>query len=196
MNVVDHRHERDIAAELGGPAPYDPAWLNGQGRDLGGVDGNAVARLYGAARDGCEVCHEDLLEQLGRAPGQVAALALWACTHVMDLFNDLPMEMLDRGDPAFRRLARAYSNSVFRHGFEARELADLHEVCQRLDPHALQPAAERALQVLLSDSADPDLFGSLTGAYTPGDEDDAQDYTLTRQTNGSEAVITLTPHVD
>ncbi|WP_257004381.1 hypothetical protein [Streptomyces sp. SA15] len=126
----------------------------------------------------------------------MAALALWACTHVMDIFNDLPMEMLERGDPAFRRLARAYSDSTFRHGFEARELTDLNEVCLRLDPHALQPAAERALQVLLSDSADPDLFGSLTSAYTPSDEDDAQDYTVTRQIVGSEAVITLTPHAD
>ncbi|AEM88531.1 hypothetical protein [Streptomyces violaceusniger] len=180
MNVVDHRHERDIAAELVGPAPYDPTWLNGQGRALD-VDSTAVARLYGAARDGCDVCREDLLEPLGRDPAHVAALALWACTHVMDTFNDLPMEMLERGDPAFRRLARAYSDSTFRHGFEERELTDLHEVCLRLDPHALQPAAERALQVLLADSADPDLFGSLTGAYTPGDEDDARDYTVTRQ---------------
>ncbi|MGP3990822.1 hypothetical protein [Streptomyces sp. 3N207] len=30
-------------------------------------------------------------------------------------------------------------------------------------PHTLQPATERALHVLLADSADPDLFGSLTG---------------------------------
>ncbi|WP_257004382.1 hypothetical protein [Streptomyces sp. SA15] len=44
MNVVDHRHERDIAAELGGPAPYDPAWLNGQGRALD-LDSTVVARL-------------------------------------------------------------------------------------------------------------------------------------------------------
>ncbi|AEM88533.1 hypothetical protein [Streptomyces violaceusniger] len=50
--------------------------------------------------------------------------------------------------------------------------------------------------MLLADSADPDLFGSLTGAYTPGDEDDARDYTVTRQIVGSEAVITFTPHVD
>ncbi|WP_329321630.1 hypothetical protein [Streptomyces sp. NBC_01262] len=196
MSVVDHRHERDIARELGGPAPYDPTWLNGQARALGGVDSIAMAQLYGAARDGCDDCREDLLEQLGRVPGQVAALALWACMHVMDVFNDLPMEMLQRGDPAFRQLARAYSDSTFRHGFEVRELKDLHEVCLRLDRHALQPAAERALQVLLSDSADPVLFGSLTGVYTPCDEDDAQDYTLTRQFVGSEAVITLTTHVD
>ncbi|MER5973327.1 hypothetical protein ABT112_26980 [Streptomyces sp. NPDC002055] len=195
MNAVDHRHERDIAAELGGPAPYDPTWLNGQGRVLA-VDTTAVARLYGAARDGCDVCREDLLEQLGRYPGQVAALTLWACTRVMNTFNDLPVEMLKRGDPAFRQLARAYSDSTFRHGFEVRELTDLHEVCLRLDPHALQPAAERALQVLLADSADPTLFGSLTGAYTPGDEDDPQDYTLTRQIVGPQAVITLTPHAD
>lgn len=196
MNVVDHRHGRDIAAELGGPAPYDPTWLNGQARALGGVDSIAMARLYGAARDGCDVCREDLLEQLGPDPGQVAALALWACTRVMDVFNDLPMEMLERGDPAFRQLARAYSNSTFQFGFEARELTDLHEACLRLDRHALQPAAERALQVLIAEPADPVLFGSLTGAYTPGDEDDDRDYTLTRQFVGSEAVITLTPHVD
>ncbi|MGW1041069.1 hypothetical protein [Streptomyces sp. NPDC002547] len=195
MNVVDHRHERDIARELGGPAPYDPTWLNGQGRALD-VDSSAVARLYGAARDDCDNCREDLLEQLGRDPSQVAALALWAYTHVMDVFNDLPMEMLERGDPAFRQLARAYSNSTFQHGFEVRELTDLHEVCLRLDPPALQHAAERALQVLIAESADPVLFGSLTGAYTPGDEDDAQDYTLTRQIAGSEAVITLIPHID
>jgi hypothetical protein len=192
---VDHRHERDIARELGSPAPYDPTWLNGQGRALD-VDSTAVARLYGAAQDGCDVCREDLLEQLGRDPGQVAALALWACTHVMEVFNDLPMEMLERGDPAFRHLARAYSNSTFQHGFEVRELTDLHEVCQRLDRHALQPAAERALQVLIAEPADPVLFGSLTGAYTPGDEEDAQDYSLTRQFVGSEVVITLTPQVD
>jgi hypothetical protein len=194
VSIVDHRHERDIAREVGGPAPYDPTWLNGQGRALD-VDTTAVARLYGAARDGCDDCREDLLEQLGRDPGQVAALALWACTRVMDTFNDLPMEMLDRGDLAFRQLARAYSASTFRHGFEVRELTDLHEVCLRLDPPALQPAAEWALQVLLAEPADPVLFGSLTGAYTPGDEDDAQeDYTLTRQIVGSEAVITLTSH--
>ncbi|MEU0341931.1 hypothetical protein ABZ092_23975 [Streptomyces bobili] len=114
----------------------------------------------------------------------------------MDTFNDLPMEMLERGDPAFRQLARAYSNSTFQHGFEVRELTDLQEICQRLDRHALQPAAERALQVLIAEPADPVLFGSLTGAYTPGDEDDAQDYTLMRQFVGSEAVITLTPHGD
>ncbi|WP_241266702.1 Scr1 family TA system antitoxin-like transcriptional regulator [Streptomyces scabichelini] len=41
-----------------------------------------------------------------------------------------------------------YSDSTFRHGFEVRELTDLHEACLRLDPHTLQPAAERALQVL------------------------------------------------
>jgi hypothetical protein len=191
VNVVDHRHELDIAAELVGPAPYDPAWLNGQGRALD-VDSAVAARLDGAARDRCDVCREDLLEQLGRDPGQVAALALWACTHVMDIFNDLPVEMLERGDPAFRRLARAYSDSTFQHGFEARELTDLHEVCLRLDPKALRPAAERALHVLLSDPADLDLFGSLTGAYTPGDEDDGRDYTVTRHTVGSEAVVILT----
>jgi hypothetical protein len=196
---VDHRHERDITAELGGPAPYDPAWLNGQGRALD-VDSTVVARLYGAAREGCDDCREDSLEQLCQHPAQVAALALWACTRVMDTFNDLPMEMLERGDPTFRRLARAYSDSTFRYGFEARELTDLHETCLRLDPHTLQPAAERALQFLLSNPADSALFGSMTGVYTPGDEDDAdadaQDYTLTRQVIGSEVVVTLTPHGD
>ncbi|MFI5867105.1 hypothetical protein [Streptomyces sp. NPDC051546] len=194
MNVVDHRHERDITAELGGPAPYDATWLNGQGRALA-VDGGAVARLYGAVRDGCTMCREDLMEELGRAPAQVAALALWACVRVMDMYNDLPMEMLQRGDPGFRQLARAYSDSTFRYGFEARELTDLHEVCLSLDPHTLQAAAERALQMLLSDS-DPDLFGSMTGAHTLDDEDDVRDYTLTHRVVGAEAVITLTPHAD
>ncbi|MDX5564804.1 hypothetical protein PYK79_17490 [Streptomyces sp. ID05-04B] len=192
MNVVDHRHERDIASELVGSAPYDAAWLNGQGRALN-VDSVAVARLYGAARDDCGVCREDLLEEQGRDPAQVAALALWACTRVMDTFNDLPMEMLERGEPGFRRLARAYSDSTFRHGFEVRELTDLHDVCLNLAPDVLQAAAEQALNVLLADPADPALFGSLIGAYTPGD-DDPQDYTVTRQIVGSEAVITLTPH--
>ncbi len=79
-----------------------------------------VALLYGAAREGCDDCREDSLEQLCQHPGQVAAPALWACTHAMDTFNDLPMEMPERGDPAFRRLARAYSDSTPRHGFEAR----------------------------------------------------------------------------
>lgn len=197
MSFVDHRHERDIAAELGSPAPYDPSWLYGQGRALA-VDSAVVARLYGTAREGCDGCREDSLEQLCRDPAQVAALALWACTYVMDTFNDMPMEMLERGDPAFRRLARAYSNSTFHHGFEARELADLHETCLNLDPHSLRPAAERALQFLLADQSDSVLFGSLTGPYTPGDEDDAQDdYALTRQVVGpGEAVITLTPHGD
>ncbi|MEU9189505.1 hypothetical protein AB0D14_34170 [Streptomyces sp. NPDC048484] len=196
MSFIDHRHERDIAAELGGPAPYDPAWLNGQGRALA-VDTTLVARLYGAAREGCDDCREDALEQLCRNPGEVAALALWACTRVMDTHNDLPMEMLERGDPAFRRLARAYSNSTFRHGFESRELTDLHETCLRLDPAALQPAAQRALQFLLTGPGDSALFGSLTGDYTPGDEDDVQeDFTLTRQVIGPEVVITLTPHGD
>ncbi|MFE7076482.1 hypothetical protein ACFU96_40985 [Streptomyces sp. NPDC057620] len=167
MNLVDHRHERDIARELGGPAPYDPAWLNGQGRALA-VDGTAVARLYGAAREGCDDCREDSLEELGRNPAQVAALALWACTRVTDLFNGLPVEMLENGDPAFRRLAQAYSDSTFQHGSAVRELTDLHEVCLRLAPNALQPAAERALQVLLS-AFDPALFASLIGACTPGD---------------------------
>jgi hypothetical protein len=60
----------------------------------------------------------------------------------------------------------------------------------------LRYPAERALQFLLSDPADSVLFGSLTGGYTPGDEDDAQDYDLTRQVSGSEVVITLTPHDD
>ncbi|MGW0836484.1 hypothetical protein [Streptomyces prunicolor] len=195
MTFVDHRHERDIARELGGPAPYDPTWLGGQARALE-VDSVAVARLYGAARDGCDDCRGDALKRLSRVPGEVAALALWACTRVMDVFNDLSMEMLERGDPAFRQLARAYSDSTFRHGFDVRELADLHEVCLRLDPQALQPAAEQALQVLLADAADPVLFGSLTGACTLGDEDDDRDYTLTREIVGSEAVITLTPHAD
>ncbi|MFJ6438183.1 hypothetical protein [Streptomyces sp. NPDC091416] len=194
MSSVDHRHQRDIAAELAGPAPYDPAWLNGQGRALG-VDSTAIAQLYGAAREDCSDCREDLLEQTGRDPAHVAALALWACAHVMDTFNDLPMEMLQRGDPSFRRLAVAYSNSTFRHGFEVRELTDLHDVCQRLDPDALQAAAQQALTVLLASPGDPDLFGSLTGAYTPGD-DDHRDYNVTRQIVGSEAVITLTPHAD
>ncbi|WP_019074342.1 hypothetical protein [Streptomyces hokutonensis] len=193
MTFVDHRHERDIARELGGPAPYDPTWLGGQARALGGVDSVAVARLYGAARDGCDDCREDALEQLSRVPGEVAALALWACTRVMDTFNDLPME-LKHGDPAFRQLARAYSDSTFRHGFDVRELTDLYEVCLRLDPQALQPAAEQALQLLLADAGDPVLFGSLTSACTPGDEDGDPDYTLTREIVGSEAVITVTPH--
>ncbi|GHA72590.1 hypothetical protein GCM10010372_84100 [Streptomyces tauricus] len=157
------RRERDIARELGEPALYDPAWLNGQGRALA-VDGIVMARLYGAAREDCDDCREDSLEQLCRNPAQVAALALWACARVMDVFNDLPVELLKHGDPVFRRLAQAYSDSTFQHGFEVRELTDLHEVCLRLDPNVLQPAAERALQVLLS-GFDPALFGSCP----PGD---------------------------
>ncbi|MFH9002060.1 hypothetical protein ACH4E5_02230 [Streptomyces afghaniensis] len=50
--------------------------------------------------------------------------------------------------------------------------------------------------MLLSDPADPVLFGSLIGVYTPGDDEDAQDFTLTRQIVDSEVVITPTPHGD
>lgn len=77
----------------------------------------------------------------------------------VDKINDLP-EMRERGDSAFRRLARVYLDSTFRHGFEVRDLTDLHEVCLCLDSSALQSAAERAVQLLLSDSVHPVLFGA------------------------------------
>ncbi|MGF6831706.1 hypothetical protein P3T30_007063 [Kitasatospora sp. MAP12-9] len=123
----------------------------------------------------------------------MAALALWSCSQVMEVFNDLPVEMLERGDVGYRSLVRAYSQSTFKNGFDARELKDLHEVCRSLDSQALHRAAERALEVLPTEPGDPLLFGSLLGAYTPGDGGDVQDYSATMAISGSEVVITVAP---
>ncbi|WP_407697575.1 hypothetical protein [Streptomyces corynorhini] len=58
-----------------------------------------------------------------REPVQMAASILSICAHVTNRFTDLPTEMLEHGESPFRRPDRAHSDSTFRHGFEARELA-------------------------------------------------------------------------
>jgi hypothetical protein len=191
MTPFDHRHQRDVAREVAGPAPYDTAWLGGQARAYG-VDVQQVAALYGAAKDGCQSCRQGLLEELGTDPGTVAALVFWACSMVMDTFNDLPEQMLERGDPGFCQLVRAYSNSTFRHGFEVRELSDLFEVSSRMTEPVLTGAARRAVEVLVADLGDDAVFGALADGYEDG-EDQGQEYDTSVSFTGSEVTITMAP---
>ncbi|MDH6115362.1 hypothetical protein P3T36_007198 [Kitasatospora sp. MAP12-15] len=124
-------------------------------------------------RDGCRTCRQRLLESFGGDPALVAAMAMWVCSHVMDTYNDLSREMLERGDAGFRRMARAYSLSAYRYGFGVRELADIYAVARLMAPMDLYQAAERALDVLAAEHGDPLVFGSLFGNHVPceGDED-------------------------
>jgi hypothetical protein len=193
VSVADHRHYRDVARDLVGPAPYDRDWLGGQSRAYG-VDVQEVARLYGAAKDGCQECRQALLEELGTDPATVAALVFWACSRVMDTFNDLPEPMLERGDWGFCQLVRAYSNSTFRHGFGARELSDLFEISSRMDQPALHGAAQRALDVLVADLGDSEVFGALAdGEDGQAAADRGQLYDTTVAFTGSEVTITMAP---
>ena len=149
--------------------------------------------MYGAAKDGCQGCCQALLEELAADPGTVAALVFWACSMVMDTFNDLPEAMLERGDAGFCQLVRAYSKSTFRHGFEVRELSDLFEVSSRMTASALLGAAHRAVEVLVADLSAPGAFGALAAGYEDGPAGEDQEYDTTVAFTGSEVTITMAP---
>jgi hypothetical protein len=129
--------EHDHALPLSPDVLADPRGLP--------VDMAMLARLIGAAFEGCASCQDPLMTLLVPDAPSVARLVELACVATYSLFGFLPANMTDpdvpgRSGPAFRKLAAAGADG---------ENAALFELCEQMDPRARREATNDALEILV-----------------------------------------------
>lgn len=129
----DHDHELPLGPEV----LADPL-----GRP---VDMRMLARLIGAAVEGCAGCREELLAQLVRDPFGIVRLVEMACVGTEQVIGYAPADLFEPELPgetgqAFRTLATA--------GADGQNRAST-PVCTAMEPGRRREAAEDALNILV-----------------------------------------------